>query len=135
MRLARRFSVIVSEGRIAAQMTQEELAAALDVTQSTIHNWERKKAPQLMSPARIRELARLIKADPAEIAESLGYPVHAVNVDAAAGGASHLPPEVQEFQAIGEAFDDLRERFAALERRYGPQDKRERESNLGGGPV
>ncbi len=99
-RVARSFGRIVSEGRVAAGMTQAELAERLDVSQSTIHNWERRKPPGWMHPDMIRDLARLVGADASEIAESLGYPVKArtgrTAVVAAAPDESTLIPALSD---------------------------------------
>ena len=113
----RRFAEWILQARLDAKLTQEQLAELLDVSQGTIHLWE-KYGVEAMPPAQIKRVAIALRVEPAAVAQALGYPVLMRGVQEE-GDLSHLPPDAAEFVRFGERLAELRRDWLEWERRLG----------------
>lgn len=73
MKQNKRFAAWFRMARSRSQLTQEQLAERLGVSQPTIGYWERE-GRESMTPDEVRALAVHLRVTPVEIAAALGYP-------------------------------------------------------------
>ena len=113
-----RFARWLRETRIAAHLTQEQVAEYLDLAQPTYSEWE-QKGRQWMEPEQVKRLAAILRRPGAEVTAAMGYPVggEAISSPPARPPTDHPPRDpvglMDQIVALTQELHDLMTREKA----------------------
>ena len=60
--------------RLKRSLTQKQLAEALDVTETTVRNWEAGRSVPKLTPVQYKKLLEILQITSAELPDQFGYP-------------------------------------------------------------